>query len=100
VYTGKDAQFSIYEDEGVNYNYEKGAFSTIPTSYDERTKTLTIGERKGTFTGMPTQRTFNVVWVSKDKPATVNYSAAPANFSATPAKTVTYSGAAVSVKME
>jgi alpha-D-xyloside xylohydrolase len=100
VYTGKDAQFSIYEDEGVNYNYEKGAFSTIPTSYDERTKTLTIGERKGTFTGMPAQRTFNVVWVSKDKPATVNYSAAPANFSATPAKTVTYSGAAVSVKME
>ncbi|HEX8507544.1 MAG TPA: TIM-barrel domain-containing protein [Hymenobacter sp.] len=93
VYTGRDAQFSLYEDEGVNYNYEKGAFATIPTTYDERTKTLTIGERKGTFAGMPTQRTFRVVWVSKDRPTAFNPDAAPA-------KTVAYSGSAVTVKME
>ncbi|UOG76440.1 DUF5110 domain-containing protein [Hymenobacter tibetensis] len=93
VYTGKDASFSLYEDEGVNYNYEKGAFANIPFTYDEKSKTLTIGERKGTFTGMQAQRTFNVVWVSKDKPT-------PVNFTAAPAKTVTYSGSAVTVKMD
>ncbi|MDF7810635.1 TIM-barrel domain-containing protein [Hymenobacter sp. YC55] len=93
VYTGKDASFSLYEDEGVNYNYEKGSFATIPTSYNEKTKTLTIGERKGTFPGMQTERTFNVVWVTQDKPT-------PIDFTAAPAKTVTYSGSAVTVKMD
>ncbi len=61
--------------------------------YDEKAKTLTIGERKGTFPGMQAQRTFRVVWVSTTKPT-------PYDLEATPAKTVAYSGAAVTVKME
>ncbi len=68
VYTGQDAQFSLYEDEGTNYNYEKGAFSRIPVQYSEATKTLTIGDRTGSFPGMLAKRTFRVVWISKDKP--------------------------------
>jgi alpha-D-xyloside xylohydrolase len=93
VYTGKDGQFSLYEDENVNYNYEKGASASIPFTYDEKSRTLTIGARQGSFPGMAAQRKFNVVWVSKDKPTAFNLDAAPA-------KTVAYDGSAVSVKME
>jgi len=93
VYTGQDGKFELYEDENTNYNYEKGASSTIALRYDEKAKTLTIGERKGSFPGMLAQRTFRVVWVSAAKPT-------PYDPDAAPTKTVAYSGAAVTVKME
>lgn len=64
VYTGKDAVFSLYEDEGTNYNYEKGAFSQIDFSYQESTGKLTVADRKGEFPGMMKSRTFKVVFVS------------------------------------
>ena len=60
VYTGADASFNLYEDEGTNYNYEKGAFAIIPIKYNEATKTITIGDRKGTFNGMLQKRTFRI----------------------------------------
>lgn len=66
VYQGADGAFTLYEDEGNNYNYENGKFSTIPFSYNEATKTLTIGERKGSFDGMMENRTFKVVFVQPD----------------------------------
>jgi len=68
VYTGKDGEFALYEDEGINYNYEKGAFSTIQFKYDEPSGKLTIGDATGSFDGMLKSRTFNIVWVSKQKP--------------------------------
>ena len=68
VYTGKDASFTLYEDENVNYNYEKGAFAEIPFTYTEADRQLVIGTRKGKFPGMLTSRSFRVVWVGKDKP--------------------------------
>ena len=49
LYTGADTSFNLYEDEGTNYNYEKGAFSIIPIRYNEATKTITIDDRKGSF---------------------------------------------------
>ena len=61
VYPGADGQFVLYEDEGDNYNYEKGAYSIIPIKWNERTRTLTIGERQGSFKGMLQQRRFNIV---------------------------------------
>ena len=74
VYTGKDAEFTLYEDEGVNYNYEKGAFSTIGFKYNEQSGKLTIGEVKGSFDGMLKSRTFNIVWVGKQKPVAYDLS--------------------------
>ncbi len=68
VYTGKNAEFTLYEDEGVNYNYEKGAFSTIQFKYDEQAGKLAIGDATGSFDGMLKSRTFNIVWVGKQKP--------------------------------
>jgi alpha-D-xyloside xylohydrolase len=65
VYTGKDASFSLYEDEGTNYNYEKGAFSTIDFNYSEATKSLSISNRKGSFKGMLQNRTIRVVVISQ-----------------------------------
>jgi alpha-D-xyloside xylohydrolase len=91
VYTGADGSFSLYEDEGVNYNYEKGAFSTIPFKYDETTSSLTIGARQGEFPGMLKTRTFEIVWVSKDKPA-------PLNLDAAPAQSVQYNGREIVIR--
>ena len=68
VYTGRDGAFTLYEDENVNYNYEKGAYGVIPIKYNEGTKTLTIGARKGEFPGMLKKRTFEIVWMGKDRP--------------------------------
>lgn len=67
VYQGADGTFTLYEDEGTNYNYEKGKYAMIPFEYDEDSRTLTIGERTGEFDGMLKERTFTVVVVGKDK---------------------------------
>lgn len=85
VYTGKNAVFSMYEDEGTNYNYEKGAFATIDFTYDEPSKTLTIGNRKGSFKGMLQSRTFKIVVISPK-------SAKGLNFEVKPDHAVKYSG--------
>jgi alpha-D-xyloside xylohydrolase len=72
VYTGRDADFTLYEDEGVNYNYEKGSFSTIALHYNEAARTLTIGERKGSFAGALLKRTFRIECIGgKSKPTAV-----------------------------
>ena len=65
VYQGKDAQFILYEDEGINYHYEIGKFSRIEFNYNENTKTLTINKREGEFTGMLKERTFTIITVSE-----------------------------------
>ena len=67
VYEGANGEFTLYEDENDNYNYEKGAFSTITFNWDNAKKTLTIGDRKGAFPGMLAERKFNIVLVSKNK---------------------------------
>ena len=72
VYAGRDARFTLYEDEGTNYNYEKGAFSTIDISYNEQAGTVTIGQRQGSFNGMLKKRRFNIVYVSRHNPRLLN----------------------------
>lgn len=66
IYPGSNGEFTLYEDENDNYNYEKGMYSTITFSWNDRNRTLTISDRKGTFPGMLTDRKFNIVKVSKD----------------------------------
>lgn len=69
VYRGADGDFTLYDDEGDNYDYEKGVYSTIPLHWDEKKQTLTIGARKGAFPGMLQERNFHVVWVSEGRGA-------------------------------
>ena len=61
IYPGADATFCLYEDEGTNHNYESGACSRIPFTWDEAQQTLTIGKRHGTFEGMQQERTFTLI---------------------------------------
>jgi alpha-D-xyloside xylohydrolase len=72
VYRGADGDFVIYEDENDTYNYEKGAYATIPLHWDDAAHTLTIGERKGQFPGMLQNRTFRVVFVRDNHGVGVN----------------------------
>ena len=61
IYPGADGTFTLYEDEGDNYNYERGQYATIPFQWNDRSRTLTIGQRKGNYPGMLTSRQFTVV---------------------------------------
>ncbi|MGO5201280.1 TIM-barrel domain-containing protein [Prevotellaceae bacterium LCP21S3_C11] len=66
VYPGADGKFTLYEDEGDNYNYEKGKFSEIQFVWDEADRTLNIDSRKGSYKGMLQHRRFHIVLVGTD----------------------------------
>ena len=66
IYRGADGEFTLYEDEGENYDYEKGVYSTIHIRWDDTRQLLTIGERKGPYPGMLESRTFRIVFVRDD----------------------------------
>ncbi len=63
IYRGADGTFTLYEDEGDTYHYEKKVYATIPLHWDNHAGTLTIGQRQGSFPGMMAERTFQVVLV-------------------------------------
>lgn len=63
IYGGKDADFQLYEDIGDGYAYEQGARTTIHFHWDDRQNALSIGDRSGTFPGMQSKRTFQLVLV-------------------------------------
>jgi alpha-D-xyloside xylohydrolase len=73
VYAGKDGSFTLYEDEGVNYNYEKGEYANISFVYNDVDKTLEIGDRQGDFVGMLKERVFNIVYVNESAPKTLDF---------------------------
>jgi alpha-D-xyloside xylohydrolase len=91
IYPGANGDFTLYEDENDNYNYEKGKYATIPMHWDSEKSTLTIGDRKGDFPGMLKQRTFRVVFVQKDHGVGVSPSDEPD-------KVVTYAGTKLEVR--
>ena len=72
VYPGANGDFTLYEDEGDNYNYEKGQYATIAFHWNDKTRTLTIDERKGNYPGMLTKRQFTIV-TPDGKQQVVNY---------------------------
>ena len=61
IYPGRDASFTLYEDEGDGYDYERGAYSVIGMRWDEETRSLTLERRQGSFPGMEQVRDFRVV---------------------------------------
>ena len=90
VYPGANGSFTLYEDAGDSYDYEHGAYTTIPLRWDEATKTLTIGKRAGAYEGMLTKRTFRVVLVNQQRGGGLQESAG--------ARAVAYSGDEVRVR--
>lgn len=67
VYAGKDGSFTLYEDDGITYGYEKGECSEIPFFYNDASRTLVVGKREGSFDGMLTRRIINLT-VHTDEP--------------------------------
>ena len=92
VYAGKSGSFQLYEDEGTNYNYEKGKYATIDITYDDAAKTVSFGARKGQFNGMLKNRQFNVVLITKE-------AAKPLNLENPEGKYVNYNGKAISIQL-
>lgn len=94
VYAGKDGSYTLYEDEGTNYNYEKGKYAVIDFKYDDARKQVSIGARKGSFDGMLQKRRFNIILVDQKKQQGVNLAKSPKG------KVVKYSGQAMTVKLK
>lgn len=92
IYPGADGEFTLYEDEGDNYNYEKGMFSTIRFSWDDASRTLTIEDRKGEYPTMLKRRNFRITLMQPGK-QTAETVIAEAD------KKVSYSGKKISVKL-
>ena len=68
IYEGRDATYTLYEDEGTNYGYEAGRYANITFTYDNARRILTVSPREGSFPGMLAERKFTIVTVSPDKP--------------------------------
>ena len=92
VYSGADVDFTLYEDDGLTYGYEKGKFSTIPISWDEASGTLTIGARQGTFPGALEKRSFRVVLVDPSHPVPYDPDAS--------GQPVSYEGSSISLRLK
>ena len=92
VYAGQNGEFQLYEDEGTNYNYEKGKFATIDIRYDDASKTVSFGARQGQFPGMLKNRRFNIVLITKDAPK-------PLNLDNPEGKMVNYAGKALTIQL-
>jgi alpha-D-xyloside xylohydrolase len=93
VYTGADGATTLYEDDGASYGYERGALSRIPLAWNEKTRTLRLGARQGSFPGMLAERTVEVVVVSGKRPV-------PFSFALRPQRTVRYAGDAIDIRLE
>jgi alpha-D-xyloside xylohydrolase len=91
IYRGADGDFTLYEDENDNYNYEKGAYATIPLHWNDASQALTIGDRQGQFPGMLESRTFRIVFVGEKHGVGINPEAQAD-------KTVPYSGKHVTIR--
>ncbi|MET0462489.1 MAG: TIM-barrel domain-containing protein [Chitinophagaceae bacterium] len=92
IYAGSNGSFELYEDEGLNYNYEKGAFSRINFTYDDAGRTLTISDRKGRFDGMLQQRSVYVQLIQPGNPAGMDFKPS--------GKKVMYKGKKITVNLD
>jgi alpha-D-xyloside xylohydrolase len=92
VFDGKDGRFTLYEDNGSDYGYERGECATIELSYKTGSGELTIGERKGSFPGMLKERSFEIVRISKERPRGLE-------FDSRPDRVVKYNGRKMTVKI-
>jgi alpha-D-xyloside xylohydrolase len=77
IYPGQDCEFTLYEHEGDNYNYEQGAYSTINFKWNNENRTLTVCDREGEFPGMLKERVFNIILVNENNGTGVDISEAP-----------------------
>lgn len=92
VYPGADAVFTLYEDDGETYAYEKGRRATVELRWNDQSRTLSIGRRQGTFPGLVAEREFRVALAADAS------TAGPAEVAPSAARSVRYAGKPVAVK--
>ena len=92
IYPGADASFTVYEDEGDNYNYEEGYHSNFVIKWDDKKNTLSISKREGNYPGMVQCRNLRLVKVDKNTGIGVEES--------TGGKIVKYEGKHLKIKMK
>jgi len=92
IYPGANGEFTFYEDENDNYNYEKNQYSTFTIKWNDKNRKLTISDTKGKFNGMLKNRLFNVVLVKEGHGTDINTTTA---FD----KSIQYQGKMVSVTL-
>ncbi|MDE6415559.1 MAG: DUF5110 domain-containing protein, partial [Duncaniella sp.] len=91
IYEGRDGSFTLYDDEGTNYNYESGKYSKIPIAYNDDERSLTIGDREGSFDGMDETLRFNIVYITPETPVENPVKAS--------GRLIEYSGKEISIKL-
>jgi alpha-D-xyloside xylohydrolase len=82
VYPGTDGEFTLYEDDGISNDYEKDKQSRIRLSWNNARGELTIGQREGSYEGMPAQKEMKIVVIGRQQ------------------KTVTYRNKEIKLKIE
>ena len=92
VYTGADGSFSMYEDDGLSRQYLSGKYARVPLSWNEASKTLTIGARQGSYSGMAGTRTINVRWMRAG-------TSRPLDLDAKPDVSISYDGTPRTIRM-
>ena len=90
IYKGADGKFDLYEDQGDNYNYEKGSFTVVPFNWDDQHQILTIGNKQGDFPNCLKKRIFNIVFVNETNGFDINFG--------TSKKQVLYNGKNIAIK--
>jgi alpha-D-xyloside xylohydrolase len=76
IYSGADADFTLYRDDGLTFGYEKGAFAEIPLHWNDRDRILTVGDRKGGYPDMPAEDHLRIVLVAPGHPSPASSSPA------------------------
>ena len=92
VFTGADGTFTLFEDDGLSREYEKGAFAEVPLRWNEASRTLTIGARTGRFDGMTSKRAFSVRFHTPEH-------ARPLDYAENPETRFIYDGREVTIQM-
>jgi alpha-D-xyloside xylohydrolase len=92
VYPGQDGAFTLYEDEGDNYNYEQGSFTTIHLAWNDSARQLTLDHRQGCYPGMPASQVFRVI-IASETPFD------PQAVDAAPAREILYEGQRIVVDL-
>jgi alpha-D-xyloside xylohydrolase len=89
IYPGQNGSFTLYDDEGDNYNYEQGHFTVIRLTWDEAMRRLTLHERQGSYSGMPATREFRLILADGLNPISES----------SLSKTVRYEGKEISIEL-
>jgi alpha-D-xyloside xylohydrolase len=92
IFEGKDGKFTLYEDDGITYGYEKGVFAGIEFSWDNANRKLSVGQLQGDFPGLVRERTIEVKLITKAGAGGIDSRGLPV-------RTLVYSGEAVEIDL-